>query len=339
MKMTPSPLIHASLSLAAALAMLAPRTAAGDEPPTTSAGMTLPPPSEPTVATTLPAATPGPALAATPPPYALPWQLRPIAPGSVVRSDTTVAGYQTDAGAGTTVASTLLVAYKVSPRLAPLVRVAVVRDLPAVGDGVNTISNPLLGLSWGRPLSPTVKLGLFGAFTLPLGAGGGDNPDLARAGANRLAIAARSSMDNALFAVNDHALIGGAGLAYIAGGLTVQAEVTVLQLTRVRGEDVQLDEHKTNFTSGLHAGYFALPWLSVGAELRYQRWLSTPAAVAADATGASRDNLTAAAGVRGHIKLAGNRWLRPGLAYARPLDDPMSGKGYDIVQVDVPFAF
>ncbi|HVK72752.1 MAG TPA: hypothetical protein VM734_05505 [Kofleriaceae bacterium] len=280
-----------------------------------------------------------PRLATTPPPYALPWQLRPIAPGNVVRSDTTVAGYATADGRGATVASTLLASYKVSPTVAPLVRVAVVRDLPPAGAGATTMSNPLLGVLYGKPLAPAVKLGLFAAFTVPVGGGGGDTPDAARAAANRAGIAARSSMDNALFAVNDHALIGGADLAYVAGGLTVQAELTVFQLTRVRGGDVQPDKAKTNFTSGLHAGWFARPWLSVGGELRYQRWLSTPQAVAGDPTGASRDNLTAAAGLRGHIALPGKRWLRPGLAYARALDDPMRGKGYDIVQVDVPFVF
>jgi hypothetical protein len=257
----------------------------------------------------------------------------------VVRSDTTVAGYATDAGSGTAMASTFLAAYKVNPRLAPLLRLAIVNVSSASGPDAVTVSNPLLGAIWGKPLTPALKLGLFGAVTLPLGSGGGDRPDPARVAANCAGIAARSSMDNAMFAVNDHALIGGADLAGVAAGVTVQAEVTLFQLTRVRGEDVQPDEHKTNLTSGLHAAWFAMPWLSLGGELRYQRWLSTPMAVANDVTGASRDNLTAAAGLRGHIKLSGKRWLRPGLAYVRPLDDPMRGKGYDIIQIDVPLAF
>lgn len=278
-------------------------------------------------------------VVAKPPPYSLPFQLRPVAPGTVMRSDTTLAAYTTPDGSGTTVASTFLAAYKVAPSLAPLVRIAVVDDSPATGSGAMTMSNPLFGIIYGKPLAPAVKLGLYGAFTLPLGSGGGDTPDPARVAAQKAGIAARSSMDNAMFAVNDHALIGGADLAYVKGGLTVQAEFTVFQLTRVRGEDVQPDEHKTNFTSGLHAGYFATPWLSLGGEVRYQRWLSTPMAVRNDATGASRDNFTAAAGVRGHIKLSGKRWLRPGISYTRPIDDPMSGKGYDIVQLDVPLAF
>jgi hypothetical protein len=274
-----------------------------------------------------------------PAPYALPWQLRPIAPGRVVRSDTAIAAYSTDAGDGTTIASTFLVSYPVGPQLAPLARVAVVREAAPGGAEASTLSNPLLGVAWGRALAPGWRLAGFGAVTLPVGSGGGNAPNPERSAAQRAAIPARSAMDNALFAVNDLTVIGGAGLAYLADGLTVQAEVTVLQLNRVRGADAQADRFKTNFTSGLFAGYFPLPWLSVGAELRYQRWLSTPAAVAADPTGAARDTLTAAAGVRGHVQLAGRRWLRPGIAYARGLDDPMRGRGYHIVQLDVPLAF
>jgi len=277
-------------------------------------------------------------LAKTPPPYSLPWQLRPIGPGNVVRSDTTVAAYETDAGSGNTVASTLLASYKVTPKLAPLVRIAVVRDAPpGDAEGATTFANPLVGAIWGQPLSPSIKLGLFAAMAFPIGTGGGNEPNMARASANKAGIAARSSMDNAMFAVNDHVLIGGADLAYVSGGFTVQGEMTVLQLTRVRGEDVQPDAHRTNFTSGVHVGWFAMPWLSLGGELRYQRWLSTPKAVEAD--DALRENATAAVGLRGHFKMSGKRWLRPGLSYTRGLDDPMSGKGYDIVQIDVPYAF
>jgi len=37
--------------------------------------------------------------------------------------------------------------------------------------------------------------------------------------------------------------------------------------------------------------------------------------------------------------VAGRHWLRPGLSYARAPDDAMAKKDYDIVQLDVPFAF
>jgi hypothetical protein len=146
-------------------------------------------------------------------------------------------------------------------------------------------------------------------------------------------------MDNALFAVNDLTPIVGVDATYLANGLTLQLEVTLFELFRVRGDEVQPDAYKTNATAGMQAAYFVVPWLSASGELRYQRWLSTPAAVAMDASGASRDTLSAALGVRGHLALGGARWLRPGVSYARGLDDPMTDRHYQIVQIDIPFAF
>ena len=77
----------------------------------------------------------------------------------------------------------------------------------------------------------------------------------------------------------------------------------------------------------------------VGTELRHQRWLSTPSFVEADPTKASRDTTTFAVGVRGHVKLSDTMWLRPGLAYARGIDDPMDGQKFNVLQLDVPFVF
>ena len=53
----------------------------------------------------------------------------------------------------------------------------------------------------------------------------------------------------------------------------------------------------------------------------------------------ARQQATLGLGPRLHFKLGETRWLRPGLSYTRALDDPMKGKGYDILQLDVPFAY
>jgi hypothetical protein len=110
----------------------------------------------------------------------------------------------------------------------------------------------------------------------------------------------------------------------------------VLQLFRVRGPDMQ-DETRTNFTAGLHTGYFFLPWLSAGGEVRYQRWLSDAAPVRASDT--ARETVTFAVGPRLHFKLNGKQWLRPGISYAQALDAPFSSSGYKMLQIDVPFVF
>jgi hypothetical protein len=121
--------------------------------------------------------------------------------------------------------------------------------------------------------------------------------------------------------------------------VTVQAEATLFQLTRVRGAAMETDAHRTNSTAGLFVGWTPRPALAIAGELRYQRWLSTPAPITADKTGASRDNLSAAIGVRTRIDLGGGRVLRPGISYARGVDDPMSARSYQIVQIDLPLAF
>ena len=123
-------------------------------------------------------------------------------------------------------------------------------------------------------------------MTIPVGSGGGDDAKPEKTTANGAGIRARSAMDNAMFAVNDFTVFPGVDFAYVAGGFTAQIEATVLQLTRVKGDKQPAmgfpkneDKSKTNFTMGVHVGYFLAPLLSVGVEWRHQRWLSTPKAV------------------------------------------------------------
>jgi hypothetical protein len=274
-----------------------------------------------------------------PPPYSVPWLLRPVTAATVVRLDETVA-FSTDpaTGADTDTAVTSLIAtWKLTPRWVPVFRQSWVRR--GVSSGVpgtgSAFSNPLLGVSYVRPLRGRWRMAAFLSSTVPAGGGGGDTPDAAQAAAIAAAAPARSAMDNALFAVNYWTLIGGLGVARVSPRLTLQAEATVLQLDRVRGPRSQ-DGHRTNFTAGLHAGRFLMPRVSIGAELRLQRWMSDAAPVRAD--GRAREQATFAFGARAHLRM-GRHWLRPGLSYTRALDAPMKARGYDIVQLDVPFAF
>jgi hypothetical protein len=301
-----------------------------------------------------------------PPPYSLPWQLRPVVAGNVVRLDTAVAFYKnpTSDKSGTTVASMLLFSYKVIENLAPLVRVGLVSNSPPDGnmvagamppkemDSSTGFLNPVLGATYGIKLGKDFKLGLFLGLTVPIGSGGGDDAKPEAKEANRLGIPARSAMDNAMFAVNDFTIFPGVGFAYVGHGFTAQVEATLLQLTRVKGDEKNAagvaanpDKSKTNFTTGLHVGYFVIPMLSLGAEIRHQRWLSTPKAVEADEALADdaqmgvRDTTTFAVGPRFHFKLSDSVWFRPGVAYAMPLDKPFSKSKHKMVQLDLPVAF
>src|SRR5689334_15864953 len=85
-----------------------------------------------------PAAAPAP----PPPPYSLPWQLRPVVAATVIRSDTALAFYENPMSgeSGSTVASMLLGSYKVTPELAPLVRLGVVSNSPPDGAGDSAVN-------------------------------------------------------------------------------------------------------------------------------------------------------------------------------------------------------
>jgi hypothetical protein len=317
--------------------------AATSAPPKETAKLDTEP--TPTVSAVAPPAPMEPRTVAKPPPYSLPWQLRPVTAANVLRSDTSVAFYDAkhattgEQDSGATVSSMLLASYKVTPTLAPLVRMAFVYNnepdiTGAPGSGA-VVVNPLLGVTYAKPVAE-LKLAAFGAVTLPIGQGGGETPDPIDAKAASRGVPARSAMDNAMFAVDYAAIIGGVGAAYIKHGFTAQIEATVLQLFKARGPDMA-DDARTNFTAGLHTGYFVAPQLSLGGELRYQRWLTDAAPVKADPT--ARETVTFAVGPRLHLKLEGKQWLRPGVSYSRVLDAPFSRSSYQMVQVDIPFVF
>jgi hypothetical protein len=291
---------------------------------------------------------PAASAAPPPPPYSLPWQLRPVTVANVIRSDTSVAFYKDAMGnTGSTEATMLLASYKITPEIAPILRLGWVKnDAPAMAKDGTSFVNPIVGLAYSHKLD-SFRLAGFLATTIPIGQGAGQVPDMAAAGANSAGINARAAMDNAMFAVNYMTAIAGVGFGYIAKGFTVQAEATVFQLFRVRGNDLTAsapDAARTNSTAGLHVGYFIIPQLSLGGEIRYQRWLSSPNRLAAMGVktpfaDANLDNVTFGVGPRGHFKVGQGMWLRPGISYTQGLDKPLSDAKYHVVQVDIPFIF
>ena len=144
--------------------------------------------------------------------------------------------------------------------------------------------NPVVGGTYVFKLSPDFKLAAFLGLTVPIGGGGGDSPIRATRPRMRPASAARSAMDNAMFAVNYFTVFPGLDLAYVTSGLTVQVEATFFQLFRVRGKDGRSRTMTrrapisrracTSVTSSSRSS-------PLGAELRHQRWLSTPSSIKA----------------------------------------------------------
>jgi hypothetical protein len=308
-----------------------------------ASGEPVPAEPAPAVATAEPVASPtepAPAPVSTPAAlrYSLPFQLRPAMAGSVVRIDNVLALYQGTTGAmGNTWVTTALASYKLGP-VAPMVRVGVVHNTPPgvqQGTSAEAVSfmNPVIGATFGIKPAETLNVGLFLGAALPLGTGWVASPQRT---ANAAGILARSAMDNAMFAVNYLTFFPGVSLAFVSKGFTAQIEATLLLLSRVRGSDVDPDAFRANFTSGVHAGYFVLPWLSLATEVRYQRWIVNSTFTA---TAAGRDNLTAAIGPRVHFQLFKTLWTRAALVYARGLDVPMSTSAYNLVQLDLAFPF
>ncbi len=51
---------------------------------------------------------------------------------------------------------------------------------------------------------------------------------------------------------------------------------------------------RTNFTAGLHIGYFVIPMISLGTEVRYQQWIKNPSAKAPNTVSATAGGWVAA---------------------------------------------
>lgn len=287
--------------------------------------------------------------AATPPPYALPFQLRGVIPANVVRTDNSFAFYDDPATGinGRTGVSTLLASYKITPELAPLVRFGYAQNLqpgPTNPDGASFL-NPVVGGIYSKKLG-AFRLAPFVGLALPLGTGGGNTPDAGTNNANAAGIKARAAMDNAMFAVNYLTMIGGLGFAYIDHGVTLQVEGTLFQLVRTRGENAKSahEASRTNSTMGFFAGFAPTKWLSLGGELRYQHWLSSihkfaaPTKTYVAISEAEKDTFTFAVGPRFTFKAAGLTF-RPGISYSRAFDAPLKTSHYNMMQIDLPVIF
>jgi hypothetical protein len=316
-----------------------------------------------------------PAPTAKPSPYSLPWQLRGVVPATSVRNDVTLGFYKDPASSnkGFAGVESLFASYKVAPSVALAARVTAagnsaptpgpppamaMKNAPKPTPSGGTFANPALSVLFSAKAG-NFRIAPVLAMVLPVGSGGGNAPvDAGADGANKASLRVRSAMDNSLFNPNYLSFAPGIGVAFIRSGFTAQVEVTSIESFRVRGNAVASpDATISNLTMGLHLGYFIIPQLSLGAEIRYQRFISTPAAVKKDElpicaammspkcnpptykSQGLRDTATFAVGPRGNFKIGESVWIRPGLAYARGIDDPLSLADYNMLQIDVPITF
>lgn len=263
-------------------------------------------------------------------PYTAPLQLRGAVAGNAVRTETAL-GFADNGGA---IASYLSASYKFLPDVAGVVRVGMASASPEAGSALVALMNPQLGVLWSPKLGDSFRLSPFLAVTIPVGMGGGEDPDPGVVASLAAARQARFALDGAIALPNHLWVAGGLSAAWIAHGLTVQAELTLVEGIQVRGP-AAADDTMTNSISGVFIGYAVLPVLSVGAELRYQRFLSTPSSVVKDPD--ARDQLSVAVGARGHIPLDGVT-VRPGVSYGRALGGVGGRLDTQALVLDLAFA-
>lgn len=267
----------------------------------------------------------------------MPFALRGVNAVSGVRAET---AYGLNAGTANTIVQYLTAAYAFLPQASVFVRGGWVDYIrPAIT--TNAFANVTVGGLWTTRIGETLRVAASVGAGLPVGQGGGDSPNAGEAAAISAGNLARSRYEGStMFSPNDLAPFLGGDIAWVSGGLTVQAELNLFELFRVRGSQSDPDATKTVLTAGIHAGYYITPLLSIGLELRDQSFLSTPAAVSAGTS--SRSWVTVGGGPRVNLWLAHRVWLRPGLTYFQPLMDPtptISAMNYHIFQLDIPVTF
>jgi hypothetical protein len=273
-----------------------------------------------------------------PPPYTPPFQLRSIIPKSGVRLDTILGLYRGPSSSNAQVTVMFLSAqWRVAEPIALQVRWGIDSNQTGNDNTRTGIVNPTLGALIGVPVGRDFRFGMSIAVGTPIATGGGDTPDPNDVALQKQGMLARSAMDNVSFAVNDVGFPSGLSFALIRAGVTAQVDATLIPSVRVKGASAQTDNSKVNSTCGFFLGYLPVRELSVGFELRYQRYLTTPAAVERDPS--ARENLTMAIGPRFHFEIAEGAWVRPGLSYGRGLIGPSEQQSFQMVQLDVPFSF
>ncbi len=270
-------------------------------------------------------------------PYTPPFQLRGVIPKPGVRLDTVLGLYQTNDRHEQITVILLSGQLRVTEGIALQVRWGIDSNQTGNDTSRTGIVNPTLGALVGLPLGHDFRFAASMAVGAPLATGGGDWPDANRVALQREGALARSAMDNVSFSVNDVGFPTGSSLAFVKAGVTAQVDATIIPSVRVKAAATQPDTHKVNSTYGFFLGYLFVRELSIGAELRYQRYLTTPAAVAKDE--AARDNLTIALGPRFVLELTESVSLRPAVTYGHGLRGPISQQSFQIVQLDLPVSF
>lgn len=271
------------------------------------------------------------------------FMLRPIGTVTAVRLDSLVAGYNGQPGppgvahsAGWVTGSILNGSYKFSPSWGVTARIGFFDNQPTTSPSGSLVTSPMIIGTYALAFDDIrVAFGL--SASIPIGSGGGNNPDPGVAFANKQANFARSAYDGPLFNPNNMYITPSVDVGYVDHQFTVHYDLAFPVADRVRGEQQTPDASGVVLLSGLHLGYFVLPMFSLGLETRYQRFLTTFTPCTKSDT--LCDNLSIAEGARLHFRVGEHNWFRPGVSFTEGVKGALKDQGFSIVQLDLPLSF
>lgn len=233
-----------------------------------------------------------------------------------------------------TVLSVLTASYDLSSRWGVFARLGFVNNDPASGEAAQGMSNPALGITYGLPLNDRFRMGFTLGTVLPLGSGGGNNPDPAVLDAMLTA----TDWGGPMFGPNHLTPYAGVSVTHSSGPLTVRLRSTLYDANRIKGKKTDPLGSTVTFTSsGLLADYSIGDRMSVFTELAQTYYLNTPPWVAADAS--ARGDHYLAGGVSFNFKLANGRRFEPSLLYAEAIDQPKTRRTFRLLELGTRFSF
>jgi hypothetical protein len=222
--------------------------------------------------------------------------------------------------------------YAWTPSLSTFARVGAVYNASSGLQNAVDIANPALGINMQVEAAQDLVFGAQSGLTVPVGTGGGNTPSAAelRAWMNSI------DWGGVMFAPNHLDLFVGARAAYTLRRCTFQFESVLNELLRVRGEKADPVGAAVTLTSTTATiAYAVLPQLSLSTALSETRVWNTPTYVTNDPNSRVDYFFIAAATTTLRVKRTDVSW---GLLYARALDLPLSGQGFQVTELDLGFS-
>lgn len=219
------------------------------------------------------------------------------------------------------------VAYDFDPYIRAFVRYGIVDNFAPGRSHAASLSNLLLGGSYGADVTSFLRVAGEGGLILPTGTGGGRSPPEGIAIAN--ARARTMPLHPAMFDPSFITPYVGGIASSIHRRIVGRFDAFVDPSFKVN--DARDDTGKTRLRTSLHGGYRVLPWLEPFVEVRYFRFLS---ARPDDEDPALVDNLFAGIGAAAQ---AGP--LRAQIAYLRASDPPLTRIAFNVFAIRVGAEF